>query len=358
MSAAKKRSKKHKKSFFKKILISLVALFLVGASLSIYLGYRFIYQPNVSLKDRKTTYIYIPTGSKFQDVLKILYENNMIRHHASFEWLAEQKNYKNNVKPGKYLINVNMNNNELINLLRSGKQEPVKITFNSVRKKEELVSKICNKLEADSLSLINHLNDNDYLQQFALNKDNVLTLFIPNTYNLYWNTSADEFMERMAKEHAAFWTNTRKEKAKQLDLSPAQVTILASIVEKEVMVNSEKPIVAGVYLNRLRKNMKLQADPTVIYAVGDFSIRRVLNKHLQYDSPYNTYKYEGLPPGPICIPNASSIDAVLNYTKHSYLFFCANEDFSGRHNFAATAKEHSINAKKFQAELNRRGVNH
>ena len=276
------------------------------------------------------------------------------------ELLAERKKYNNNVKPGRYRILARMNNNEFINLLRSGIQEPVQITFNNIRTKEQLVSRISGKIEADSLSLLELLNKNDFLKKkYGLREENILTLFIPNSYQFFWNTSAEEFLDRMAKEYKAFWTPEKKSKARSIGLSQTEVSILASIVQAEQSrYNEEKPVIAGLYINRLRKGMPLQSDPTLIYAIGDYTITKVLNEFKEIDSPYNTYKYTGLPPGPICLPEISSLDAVLNFNKNDYLYMCAKDDFSCKHNFAKSLFQHNIFAQKFRQALNRNKIMH
>ncbi|HRB40854.1 MAG TPA: endolytic transglycosylase MltG, partial [Bacteroidia bacterium] len=274
----------------------------------------------------------------------------------SFKWLAEKMNYTERVIPGRYEITDNMNNRQLLQLLRSGKQVPIKLTFNNIRTKSDLASRISHQIEADSLQLIGMLNDSVLLKSESLNSENVLCLFIPNTYEMYWNTDAADFFKRMKKEYDNFWTEIRKQKAAKQELTPVQVSILASIVQSETKQNAEKPRVAGVYLNRLRQNWKLEADPTLVFALGDFSIKRVLNEYKTIDSPYNTYKYFGLPPGPICLPDISSIDAVLNAESHQYMYFCAREDMSGFHAFAKDYNTHLLNARRYQAELNRRNI--
>jgi len=308
------------------------------------------------LHGEKTTYFFIPTGSVFSDVVNSLYEKNYIINTASFEWVAEKKNLKNNIHPGRYQLETGMNNEELINMLRSGKQVPVNLVINPLRTKEKLAAKVAKQIETDSISMIGLLNNDDFLANYNLTKSNVLLHFIPNTYEIYWNTSAEEFFERMTNEYDKFWTKDRKAKAEKIGLSRAEVSILASIVEMETMKDDEKPTIAGVYINRLKKKMRLEADPTIIYAVGDYSITRVLNVHKEIDSPYNTYKHSGLPPGPICMPSIASLMGVLNYEDHNYIFFCAKPDFSGYHNFAKTYSQHRVNAKKFQRELNRRKI--
>jgi len=270
--------------------------------------------------------------------------------------VAERKNYIDKIFPGKYLIKSGMNNNELVNLLRSGKQVQVKLVINNFRIKNEVVSLVGKQLEADSNQLSKILNDREFLSQYNLTPENAGTLFIPNTYQFNWNTSAEEFFERMKNEHKKFWTEERISKAKSLKLSEAEISILASIVEKETRKRYEMPIIAGVYLNRLKRGMLLQADPTLVFASGDFRINRVLNIHKEIESPYNTYKYPGLPPGPICITDTRAIDAVLNYEKHDYLYFCANPDMTLTHVFAKTYEQHVVNARKFQQELNKRKI--
>ncbi len=249
-----------------------------------------------------------------------------------------------------------MNNNELVNLLRSGKQVPVKFVINNCRVKQEVISLAGKQLEVDSNRLSAIFNNEEFLSKYGLNAENAGTLFIPNTYEFNWNTSAEQFFERMYKEHQKFWTAERKIKANAMKLSESQVSILASIVEKETRKKSEMPIVAGVYMNRLKKGMLLQADPTLVFASGNYNINRVLNSHKEIASPYNTYKYSGLPPGPICITDTRAIDAVLNYEKHDYLYFCANPDMSATHIFAKTYEQHQVNARKFQQELNKRKI--
>ena len=265
-------------------------------------------------------------------------------------------NYIKNIKSGRYLIQDGMNNNELVNLLRSGRQTPVNVVFNNIRTKEEFAGKISHQLELDSAQIIEAMLDTAFLNPLNLNAFTVSSLFIPNTYEFYWNTTVTSFLSRMVAEHHHFWNESRQSKAKRLNLTKEEVVTLASIVEKETLQKSEQPVVAGLYLNRLKKSMKLQSDPTVIFAIGDFSIRRVLKKDLKYDSPYNTYKYKGLPIGPISIPSIRAIDAVLNYQKHEYLYMCAKEDFSGYHNFAKSVRQHYVNASKYRKALNDKNI--
>lgn len=346
-----KKISKGKKIAFSLVIVLLLSLFFMG-----YGFYKRVFYPNVTLEDKNEQFIYIPTGATFIEVLNILSSHHLLQNQASFEWVAEQMKYKTQVKAGKYLIRRNMSNKELVGLLRSGKQVPVKVVFNSVRTKEQFASVISSQLEADSAAIMGLLGNKEYLSTFGFNDTNCLSMFIPNTYEFYWNSSAKKFLGRMAEEYKKFWNVNRKEKARQIDLTQTQVSILASIVEQESQKSDERPKIAGVYMNRLRKGWKLEADPTLVYAVGDFTIQRVLNIHKEVDSPYNTYLYAGLPPGPICIPAINAIDAVLNYSRHEYMFFCAKEDFSGYHSFAKNYSEHLLNAKRFQNELNRRKI--
>jgi len=318
--------------------------------------YSYVYQPNITLNKKSEQFIYIPTNSKFSDVVRILSDEGLLIDKNSFEWVAEKKNYRYNIKAGRYFINRELNNNELVGLLRSGMQIPVKVTFNNLRTKQQLAAKITSQIEADSLAIMQNLSDTTFLIETGLNHNNVNCLFIPNTYELYWNTSAKQFIDRMQKEYNKFWNNERLKKAATIGLTKFEVSTLASIVEMESYKKDERPIIARLYLNRLKKGMKLQSDPTIIFAIGDFTIRRVLTKDLRIDSPYNTYLHKGLPPGPICIPSINAIDAVLSATKNEYLFMCAKEDFSGYHNFAKTSKEHSKNAKKYRRALNKQKI--
>jgi UPF0755 protein len=343
--------------FSKKVVTSIILILIVSCGLVGYFAYKAIYQSNVNLGDKKSEIIYIPTGSDFNDVVRILNENDILKERAGFEFLAEKKHYTNAVKPGKYRILAKMNNNALVNLLRAGIQEPVELNFNGIRTTTQLISRLCRRIEADSISLTRAMHDNEYLKKYGFNIDNVQALFIPNTYEFYWNTSVDQFFDKMAKEYKKFWTIERRKKAITMGLRQTEVTILASIVQAEQCCdNDEKKIIAGLYLNRLKQNMLLQSDPTVIFALGDFSIQRVSFEQTQMDLPYNTYVHKGLPPGPIGFVQESSIDAVLNYRKSEYIYMCAKEDLSNKHNFAKVYDQHCINANKYREALDRRGI--
>ena len=353
----KRRRKFKKKSSFRKFVTAFIFLAILGCGGMVYELYSRVYQLNIVLPDNAEKYIYIPSNSEFTDVVKILLENGLLINANSFEWLAKQKKYDTNIKAGRYRINRALNNNDLVNLLRSGKQTPIKVTFNNLRNKEQLAGKIGSQIEADSLSILKYITDTTFLNKLKLNTDNVACLFIPNTYEFYWNTSVEGFVNRMVKEYSDFWNLSRKKKAAKIKLNYYQVAVLASIVEKEQSIKrDERPEIAGVYLNRLKKRMKLESDPTLIFALGDFTIKRVLNKDKKVESPFNTYKNKGLPPGPICIPSINAIDAVLNASEHNYIFMCAKEDFTGYHNFAKTYAKHLLNARKYQKALNKRKI--
>jgi len=244
----------------------------------------------------------------------------------------------------------------LVNMLKGGLQTPLNVTFNNVRTKEQLAGKVSKYLQTDSLAILQLFYDEKQIEKFGFNPETYSAMFIPNTYECYWTLSAEGFAERMKLEYDRFWNAERKIKAEEINLTPVEVTTLASIVQAEIAKNEELKRVAGLYINRLKTGMYLQADPTVKYAVGDYSIKRVLTVHLEVDSPYNTYKNTGLPPGPINFPETSAIDAVLNYEQHKYYYMCAKEDFSGYHNFASTLSEHNRNAAKYRAALNRNNI--
>ncbi|MDR2009728.1 MAG: endolytic transglycosylase MltG [Bacteroidales bacterium] len=340
------------------ILISISVVIIIAMFIAFMVGrkyWNYVYASNVKLSDDKA-FVYIPTGSGFENLLSILQETGYIEDIESFKFVAEQKNYTDKILPGKYEIKNKMSNNELINLLRSGKQTPVRLSFISLRNSDILAGKVSDFIEADSVELVNIFKSPEIISKYGFKPQTFISMFIPNTYEFYWNTSAEKFIERMAGEYKRFWNDERKAKANALGMSQSQVSTLASIVEEETQKNDEKARIAGVYINRLKKGMLLQADPTVKYAVGDPSLKRILHKHLKVESPYNTYIYQGLPPGPICIPSISSIDAVLDYEKHKYMYFCAKDDFSGYHTFAVTHAQHNVNAKKYHDALRKAGI--
>lgn len=340
-------------SFNTKILIALGILFVIMLGGTVFNYYLKYFGPNVT---DNTEYLYIKTGSGFDEVYDTLKKDGIVKDSISFLNAAKNMDYPLSVKPGKYRLIKGMSNRSFINMLKSGNQEPVKISFQNVRLKQNLAGMVAKKLETDSASIGSLLDSAAFVEKFGFTTDNVYTMFIPNSYEVYWNTSAEKFFTRMYDEYKKFWTPERKSKAEKIGLTPAEVSTLASIVDGEALMDKEMPVIAGLYMNRLKKGMRLEADPTVIFAANDFSIRRVLNKHLRINSPYNTYMNTGLPPGPIGMPSINAIDAVLNYSSHNYIYMCAKEDFSGYHNFAITLAEHSRNARKFQQALNERNI--
>ncbi|SEN49571.1 UPF0755 protein [bacterium A37T11] len=342
-----------KKKRILRLLAGVVFAVLLAGGVVAYKMYIRFLAPSVT---ESQPYLYIHTGTSFEEVMQELAQKNIVEDTASFHWAANWMKYPSRVKPGKYKLSKGMNNRRLINMLGGGFQEPVHLRFQNIRLKEEFAGFLGTQLEPDSIAMINMLNSDSLAAAYGFTTENFFCMFIPNTYEFFWNTSATDFFERMHTEYQKFWTDERMNKARDLNLSPIQVSILASIVKGEALHTDEMPAIAGLYLNRLRKGMLLQADPTVIYATHDFSIRRVLFKHLRTESPYNTYIYKGLPPGPIMMPSIASLDAVLNHQQHDYLYMCAKDDFSGYHNFARTEAEHLINARKFQQALNERNI--
>lgn len=335
-----------------KFIIIFFAIAFIIAGMRGYQLYMYVFKENA-----KTDYVLIIRENEtYDDVFDELETNEVLHNYKAFRWVSKKKNYPGNVKPGRYKIEKGMNTNQVVNILRSGLQEPVEVTFNNVRFKEDLAGKVSKYIQADSMEILGLFSDNEKIEAYGFTPETFRAMYIPNTYEFYWTTSAEEFADRMKTEFERFWNEERREKAKEINLSPAEVTTLASIVQAETIKKDELRRVAGLYVNRLKRGMLLQADPTVKYAVGDFSLRRVLNKHLEIDSPYNTYKYAGLPPGPISFPEPASIDAVLNYEEHNYLYMVARDDFSGYHNFAGTLSEHNHNAARYREALNERRI--
>lgn len=335
----------------------LLAAIVLGLGLAAALYFKYVAGSEVPAEVGET-YVEIPTGSEFEDVVALLTEQNILQNEATFRLLAERMNYKRSpMRGGRFLIKGGWSMIDLIRHLRGGRQAPVNVVLTNERLVENVAAKAARFIEPDSLALLEIMRDENYLQEIGYTPETLMSLFIPNTYEFFWSTQPRAFMERMLKEHRKFWdANDRREKAAQRGLSPAEVYTLASIVEKETLRNDEKQRMAGVYLNRLEKGMLLQADPTAVFATREFDVPRVLNRHIEYDSPYNTYLYPGLPPGPISMASISSIDAVLNAENHDYLYFCAKGDGSGYHAFARTLRAHNQNAARYRANLRKRGL--
>lgn len=341
----------------KKIITIISVVLITGLIIYGFILVRQIFSDNTKFSENQV-YVYVPTDSNYEDVKKIIapYIENMNR----FEMVAEKRNYPENVKPGRFLLTKGMNSYNLVKSLRSN--VPVNLAFNNQERLENFAGRVGSQIEADSLSLLKSFKDSIFLKENGFTEENVLAMFIPNTYELYWNTSAEKFRDKMIKEYRNFWNKERVAKAAKQGLTPIEATILASIVHKESVKKDERPRIAGVYLNRLRLQMPLQADPTVIYAIkkksNDFDqvIKRVFYNDLTMSSPYNTYMNIGLPPGPIAMPDITALEAVLNPEKNNYIYFCASVDRFGYHEFAATLEEHNKNAKKYSDWINSQGV--
>jgi len=336
----------NKRSWLKVILVILGALLLVGSVVA-GLVYYTVFGDTIDLEEE--VIVTIPSETSVSALAEILTYHGVLQSTSGFVFTANQMNYE--VKPGKYKIPTTVHSlYELIRKLR-GSQLAIRITFHNFRIKEQLAGYLSRKTEIDSFQFAQLLNDTSFLRPYGYTPQTIMALFIPNTYEIYWDCTAKKFMDRMVKEHRRFWNEDRLAKAVELELSPTEVYTLASIVECESQYKPERPRIAGVYLNRLQKEgWKLEADPTVVFAVGDFSLKRVLNRHLEVESPYNTYKYAGLPPGPIYMASIDAIDAVLDAEKHDYMFFCANPHEEGApktHAFAKTFRQHQRNARKY-----------
>ena len=340
----------------KKRLKILTFIFGLLILIAVIIGY---YIRNTAFKPielEETVYIYIEPSTKYDEVVDQIKKQVNLPSEKFFKIISEKMKYPETIKTGRYAIRDGMTMPEIIRMLRSGNQSAVKLTFNNMRTNENLAGRISNQLMLDSVELLNVLKDETKLEVLGFDTNTIAAMFIPNTYEVYWDTSIDNLMNRMKKEYTSFWNESRKDKAKEIGLSPIEVSILASIVEEEATYSDEYSIVAGLYLNRLKRGQRLEADPTIKFALNDFSLRRILYKHLEVESPYNTYRNEGLPPGPIRIPSIRGIDATLSPQDHKYLFMCAKEDLSGRHNFATTHAEHLRNAARYQRALNERKI--
>lgn len=340
----------------KKLFLLIISLLFVVVSVLGFSLYSKIFKANVV----QDGFLYIPTNSDFNQVENLA--RPFLKRVKPFVWVAEKLNYSETVRPGKYKISKGMSNLELVRMLRSGKQSMVNLSFNNQDTFEKLAGRISQQIEADSVSLLNAFTNHTFLNKAGLTESDAIGMYVPNSYEFYWNTTAEEFRAKMLNEYNEFWNATRLEKAKKLNLAKKEVITLASIVQKETASVGERPIVAKLYLNRLANNWPLQADPTIIFALkqkfgSNMVVKRVFSKDLEINSPYNTYKNIGLPPGPISMPDISSIEAVLNPANHDYFFMCASVTKFGTHEFAKTLNQHNKNAAKYQLWLNKQGVN-
>ncbi|PKA96635.1 UPF0755 protein [Flavobacteriaceae bacterium MAR_2009_75] len=345
--------------YIKRILLFIVLSGLVVGGIFSYIVYNAVFSPNTSFNNEEA-FVFIPSDADFVEVKKQV--EPLLENVETFEQIAKRKGYVSNVKAGKYAIKKGMNNNEIINSLRAN-NIPVNVSFNNQETIADLAGRIAAQIEPDSVSLLAAFNDVSFIKDKGFTEETKLAMYIPNSYEFFWNTDSEEFRDRMAKEYSRFWNDERLKKAEAQGLNPEEVVTLASLVHKETAKVDERPKVAGLYLNRLKRGMLLQADPTVIYALkknsNDFNlvIKRVLYKDLELDSPYNTYKYAGLPPGPIAMPDISAIDAVLNPEKHDYLYFVANVENFGYHKFAKTLAQHNRNKVQYIQWINAQKIN-
>ncbi len=345
--------------YIKKILLAILIVGLIVAAFFANFVYKAMLKPNTAFNN-ETAYIFVATGANYQDVRSQL--EPLLEDINSFDDLAEQKKYTSNIKAGRFEIKKGMTNNDIINSIRS-RNLPIKLSFNNQETLEKLAGRVANQIEADSLSILAAMKDSTFLVDNNFKQETALGMYLPNSYEFFWNTSAEAFRDRMLKEYNRFWTPEKIKKANDLGLTPNQVITLASIVHEESKQATEQPRIAGVYLNRLRIGMPLQADPTLKFAAYQLPkykntvIKRVLNVHKDIDSPYNTYKYRGLPPGLIAMPDISAINAVLNYEKHKYLYFAADAKRLGYHKFAKNLAQHNANAREYQRYLTSQGIN-
>lgn len=338
----------------RKSLLTLIALAVVLAGIGLWVHERFM-GPATSF-DEGSKVLYIPSGADLGTVIDSLSGKDALPDERVFRWLCERKKYGDRIKPGRYRIARGMTMNAMINMLRSGEQEPVMVAFSNVDDLPELAGRLARKLEPDSLAFLKAFMDPEIHRSAGLDRETFISLFIPDTYEFWWTTTPEGFIARMTREHDRFWDTGRRSKAAELGLSVEEVATLASIVQAETVRMSDAPRIAGVYLNRLRIGMPLQADPTLKFALGLDSINRVLDRDKTIDSPYNTYRNKGLPPGPINMPEARFLDAVLKAESHDYLYFCARSDLSGHSEFSRTYEQHLVHARRYQRALNERGI--
>lgn len=300
--------------------------------------------------------IFIRPDDTADSVLRSIIQSDPLAKTKALKFILDRRDYDSHIRTGCYTVKSGALPKQVADMLTGGMQTPVRLTINSTRTVGQMAKAIAGQVMIDSASIVNRLSDPVFLDSIGYTPANVYCMIIPNTYEVYWNISADALISRLVRERDRFWNRERQDKAGSIGLTPQQVTTLASIIEEETAKNDELPIVAGLYMNRLHRNMPLQADPTVVFALGGERPKRVLKVHLEVDSPYNTYRYPGLPPAPIRFVSTRSIDAVLNYSKHNYLYMCAKEDFSGNHNFTSSLSQHNANAARYQRALSKAGI--
>lgn len=345
-SSAKRRGISHK-SILSVFAMSVVLLVVIWIALKYY---NKIWGSNV-MASNDPIEVFIPSKPTYEEVFALLDFSGALISIDDFDWVVHKKGVGNKFEGGRYLLKNGMSNNEVINMLRAGKQSPVRVTFTNVRTVEELAGQMGSRLEPDSLEFLNAFKNDSLLAKYNVSKSALFGNILPNTYEMWWTTTPENFLKRMFREYETFWNDARTAKAEAIGLTPYEVMVLASIVDEETVKADEKARVSGLYINRLQRGIRLQADPTIKYVMNDFGVKRVLSKDLLIDSPYNTYIYAGLPPGPIRMPSVQGVESVLNFEKHNYLYMCAREDFSGYHSFARTLQQHNQNASRYRRAL-------
>lgn len=343
-----------KKSRYWIILLALLLLVIAVLAFA-YQKYKDIFFEKAGAHSSAVS-LYVPTGTSYNGLMDSLWQNQLVKDTILFNHVAKYKKLPGSISPGHYLIEPNTSINKLINKIKSNDQTPVKVTFHNIRTIQQFAGKIARQLELDSAGLLEEMQQPETLEKFGIASSDWLGFFIPNTYEFYWNTSPARFLDIMSQQHENFWNAQRRKKAKIIGLTPVEIATLASIVQEESNQVSEMDRIAGVYINRLNKGMLLQADPTLKFANNDWTLRRVLNRHKEIDSPYNTYKYPGLPPAPVSMPEPQVIDQVLSYEKHNYLFFVASVDKPGFHEFSSSLREHNNKANRYRQQLNQRKI--
>lgn len=338
----------------KAALIIIVVLVAAGGFLA-WRAWKKIYGGDTGFAQAEQVLL-VPRGADLEQVMDSLKAHAIVKDLGMFRWVAERKKYPARIRPGRYVVPRGMSINNLVNKLRSGEQDPVRITFSNVKNLPQLAGRIARNIEADSIEVLKAIMDPATMQRLGFNQATIISLFLPDTYEVWWTVSPEDLIDRLAQEYKRFWNADRQAKARALGLSQSEVSTLASIVQAETGKAADAPMIASVYLNRLRIGMPLQADPTLKYALGLDSLNRILNADKQVESAYNTYAHAGLPPGPINLPEPRYIDAVLSPAKSDYLYFCAREDLSGYSNFSTTYQQHTVNARRYQQALNKRGI--
>ncbi len=337
-----------------KAILRIGFILLLLVAVAGYMGYKWIFEPNTNISEPYE--LYIKSQTTYEELQNQLITDSVLVNNWSFTQVSRLMKYgPDQIPSGRYIIQPNWSNKQIISALRAGRQSPIKLTISNARTVEDIAGVVAKKIEPDSIEILALFNDASLIEEYGFKPETIISMILPDTYEMYWNTDAKGFFSKMKGEYDIYWAK-HTERVNTLDMSPAEISTLASIVEKESNSTSERPIIAGVYLNRLEQGVKLQADPTVVFGIGDFTIRRVLNRHLAQDTPYNTYLHEGLPPGPICMPSKSSIEAVLHAEEHDYLFFCAKPGYNAGHAFAVDNRQHERNASVYRKWLNQERI--